>query len=242
MLDRQLLGLQGLACIQGEPKANKSTLALQIALENLQLGNPVYIYDKENGEATLGRRLLCALAKMSPSTLGRLSTEDLEKLRLEKDRLPLFVCHENLNFEELAGEVEKVIASYPSSRTLLIVDSIQALTGKTETKRHAIDEWLHNFDALKLKHPHKLVTLLISEKNRSSYGIATKAGGKESGTIEYKCEQVFDMRVDEESGLINFDCVANRHGINNIHTKLEPVYDQTGKGFTFTLKEVGIDL
>jgi len=185
---------------------------------------------------------LCGLAGVSPTTLSRMSSEDLEELRIAKENLPLYVCHDVVDFDVLQVEVEKVINQHPGKRTLLIIDSIQALPGDADSKRYNIDNWLVKFDSLKLKHKHQLVTLLISEKNRSSYGQATKAGGKESGTIEYKCEQLFDMRVDPESGLIHFECVANRHGLSNIKTQLAPAYDKSGNGFTFLLKETGIDI
>lgn len=238
-LDRQLLGLQGMAVFQGETKVHKSTLAWQVALRSAHRGIPAYVLDRENGAVVVGQRVLCTYGQVGIDLLPKLPAQELESLHERVQSLPLFVTHEMLTFEHLKEEVEEVLEHYPKQQMLLVVDSLQSVVGMVENRRSAIDAWLVQLDELQLKYQPRLTILVISEKNRGAYGEASISGGKESGTIEYKCSSLFNLSLGE-GGLVNMKCLANRHGSKDIFTRLKPVFNKGG--FTFTLKEAGLDL
>ena len=77
----------------------------------------------------------------------------------------------------------------------------------------ALQQWLEGLDQLKLDFEGNLVILMTSEKSRGKYEVASKEGGKGTGAIEFKCEQLLDMRTMPGGRVIAIQLVKNRDGI-----------------------------
>ena len=234
-IDRQLLGLAGFVGIIGEPKACKSTLALQIAAHNACEGNPVYFIDQENGRARLARRLLCLLTGSTWSEIkfmDRLS-ETYEKL----SRLPLYFHFGSVDISDVTVAVDAMIEAHPGKRAIVVVDSLQGVARNLADMRISIDQWLLDLDGLKLKHDGLLTVIIICEKKRGAYGMASIDAAKESGRIEYKLEQQLDLR--NQNGQIILECTLNRDGPKGMHVSLTKVLKNPANenSFTFQLAE-----
>lgn len=234
-LDSQLLGLAGFVGIIGEPKACKSTLALQIAAYNASQGNPVYFIDQENGKTRLSHRLLCHLHNLSWGELKQASNAG--ELYKQLSQLPLHCHFGKVDMENIEFAVDNMLQMYKNKRALLVVDSLQSVARNLSDLRMSIDQWLLDLDALKLKHDGQLTIIIICEKRRGAYGVATADSAKESGRIEYKIEQQLDLR--NQDGQIIIECTLNRDGPKGVQVPLVKVLKNPANehSFTFRLRE-----
>lgn len=230
-----LYSVTGFVGLLGEPEACKSVLALQIALFNAYKGSAVYFVDMELGEELFLQRLACSASSKCWASWKKLSDKEFkDAFRRLSDQLPIFVNHHDHSLERVISEVEELCEQ--EERVLLVLDSLQAVTGNNETMRTAIDSWLEALDQLKMRYRKKLTILTTVEKKRGSYGTANKEGGKESGRIEYKLEQQFDLRVNPESGSITVECTKNRHGPKHGAVVLHKFFEnQDPTSFVFKL-------
>jgi hypothetical protein len=237
-LDKHL-GLKGLVGIVGEPKTCKSTFALQVALHNVRQGNPVLWVDRENGEHESTDRVMASYYHKSLKTLEETPAEEYDKLYKGLNKLPLYYCNENIEFDSLKEDIDLMIAMHPDKHAVLVIDSLQSLKKNLQDIRLSIDEWLLHLDDIKLKYEDRITIFFICEKRRGTYGEATIDSGKESGRIEYKVSQQLDFRYDRESGDTILECTLNRHGPRGFRVRLQPVLDNPNEpeSFLFQLKE-----
>lgn len=229
-LDKGLLGLRGIVGILGSPGTCKSTLALQIAANHADRYGPVIYYDRENGKERLRSRLACNIGNQFEAKLQ--ATQGGEKETQEAVRkLPILVF-----YQQSQEEVEEAIKTLlqENKNVMLVVDSLQAMPMIAEDKRYSIDAWLQYLDTLKLKYEGKLTTVVTSEKNRGFYKDSDLGGGKESGSIEYKCEIQLDLveRDDEIQLTIN----KNRDGPKGGVVRLERCLANPNDPFSFSFK------
>lgn len=210
-LDAQVLGLCGIVGIQGEPGACKSTLALQIAMHNVAAGVPVLMVDRENGAIRLRRRMLCNLFGVSSKMVDAASEAQFVKWYEEVKEFPFYVDTDPCQLEDVRAYLEEMRQIYEGP-LLMIVDSLQALPKGDMEERIALQHWLEGLDQLKLDYKGDLTIIVTSEKKRGAYGEAAKDAGKGTNAIEYKCELLFDIRSDKNTGLLFLDLVKNRDG------------------------------
>ncbi len=89
--DEKTGGLRGITVLGGPPKVNKSTFALNIALNVSETGIPVLYYDLENGEGVLQERVFCRYGQIDPEEIqrGRLTLDhkECQAVEYEKDVL-----------------------------------------------------------------------------------------------------------------------------------------------------------
>lgn len=231
-LDKQLLGLAGFFAILGEPKACKSTFAMQLAIYNAKIGNPVFFIDQENGKQRLTERILCNLHGESWS-----SVRGMDRLR-EKHQalseLPLYMQFGQINMDEIRSSVEEMLRLHPGKRGLVIVDSLQSVARNLADLRMSVDQWLLDLDAMKLQYDGQLSIGVICEKRRGTYGEASVDAAKESGRIEYKVEQQLDMRNTGEQIII--ECTLNRDGPRGMKVPLRKALKDGNNEHSFTFK------
>lgn len=214
-IDRKIIGLPGFVTVQGEPKSYKSTFALNIALNNAKKGNPVLWVDRENGLQRTRLRMICNLAQVTSGAIKSNKMTDEEDERYceaveELNELPFYYL-DTINSEEME-EILEAIGKRHRRPVLLVVDSLQSLVSDFKDRRASVDYWVFWFNDLKKKYETKLTVLVISEKNRSSYGMASKSGAKESGGIEYKSEMVLDLYRRGNDPEVKIECTYNRDG------------------------------
>jgi len=233
-LDNQLKGLAGFVGIIGEPKACKSTLALQIAAYNASQGNSVLFVDQENGKMRLSQRLLCNLHGISMGQLRQL--RNVGELYEQLSQLPLHFHFGKVDIETIDYAIDSLMMQNKGKPVLLIVDSLQAVARNVEI-RTSIDQWLLDLDTLKLKYDGQLTIIVISEKRRGAYGVASVDSAKDSGRVEYKVEQLLDLRNQE--GQIIIECTVNRDGPKGAKVPLNKELQdpENEHSFTFTLNE-----
>jgi hypothetical protein len=232
--------MQGFVGILGEPEACKSVLALQIGIHNAVKGNLVYFVDKELGEDLFLQRLLCsASARCWESWLGLSDREFVEAYCRAVEKVPMLVNHYDTSFETVRNEVEYLCEiSKHGQKVLLILDSLQAVCGTSEKMRTGIDLWLEGLDELKMKWRDTLTIITTVEKRRGTYGEATKDAGKESGRIEYKLEQQFDLRASADNQAVIVECTKNRHGPKQGRVVFRKLFEsESPTSFIFKLGE-----
>ena len=133
-----------------------------------------------------------------------------------------------------------------TGKVMLVVDSLQAMPTLNDNKRYSIDQWLNGLDRIKLNHEQNLVILTPVEKRKGAYDSMGLDGGKESGSIEYKSEMVFnlskpkDMETGRPTGFINLTCLKDRDGPSNYIVTLKPtlVIPHDKGSFCYRLEEV----
>lgn len=234
--------LQGFVGLLGEPEACKSVLALQIGIYNAVKGNLVYFVDKELGDDLFTQRLLCAASARSWDTWKALSDgKFVQAYESTVSKVPLYVNHYDTSLETVLKEVTILCESAtPGQKVILILDSLQAVCGTQETMRTGIDGWLEALDRLKMKWRDVLTIVTTVEKRRGTYGEATKDAGKESGRIEYKLEQQFDLRASADNQAIMVACTKNRHGPKDRQVVLRKMFEnKSATSFIFKLGEDG---
>ena len=180
-------GVYGLWLIGGEPAAGKSTLALQISL-SVGRRRPVLYYDFEQGTGVIKWHVHKAL--------GGDATNIQEATR------QLYIRH---SVGSLEADLDML-----AEPCLIVVDSIQKVASSVTFRRESLDQWVHKFEALK-KYGHHII--LVSEKNRGTYGNASLQGYKETGELEYAADTAFDMIKPDETdgGRVDLYITKNRH-------------------------------
>lgn len=181
-------GLFGMWAIAGEPAVGKSTLAIQVALHVAQT-MPVVYYDFENGVQVMLHRIGAALGSV-------------DKLK---------AATKNLYMRDSIRWIEQDLAQFPAP-ALIVVDSIQKVPTSINERRASLDKWIHRLEALKKRGYH---VLILSEKDRGSYGEASMRGFKESGEIEYSAD--LGVQLLDGDGTVELHIVKNRHRPNKGH-------------------------
>jgi hypothetical protein len=181
-------GIFGLWVIGGEPKAGKSTLALQLALTASKNHRPVLYYDFELGKSVLKWHIEQALG----------GDKDL----IARATKRLFVRNSIHTLEQDLDAVKEPC--------LVVVDSIQKIGSSVQFRRESIDQWVHKLEALKKRGHH---VIMVSEVNRATYGEPSGSGFKESGEIEYSADTAFCLTLPDEqnAGVVDLHILYNRH-------------------------------
>lgn len=231
-LDKQLLGLAGFFAILGEPKSCKSTFAMQLALYNAKIGNPVFFIDQENGKQRLSERILCHLHNETWSSVRQM--QGLGEKYQGLSKLPLYMNFGKIEMTEIEAAVDEMLRLHPGKRGLVIVDSLQSVARNLADLRMSVDQWLLDLDAMKLKYDGNLSIGIICEKRRGTYGEAQVDAAKESGRIEYKVEQQLDMRNTGDQIII--ECTLNRDGPRGMKVPLRKALKDSDNEHSFTFK------
>lgn len=236
-LDQEVLGLTGIVGIQGAPGSCKSTLAMQVASYNASKGTPVLFVDRENGKHRFKDRLISQLFQIPPKAVKEASDESARRFYDRLTALDLYVDTEPCNSEAIRGYLEEMWTSYKKPM-LLVVDSLQSMPKDGPDERLSLQKWLEELDQMKLDYVDKLTIIMTSEKSRGKYKEGTNDGGKGTGSIEYKCELLFDIRLDESSGLLFLDLVKNRDGATfQNHALAKVMASADPNSFTFRLED-----
>lgn len=236
-LDSNVLGLTGIVGIQGSPGSCKSTLAMQIASYNASRGTPVLFIDRENGKHRFKDRLISQLFSIPPKAVKDASDDNARRFYDKLTALDLYVDTEPCSSDAIRQYLAEMYELY-NKPILLVVDSLQSLPKTEQDERMSLQKWLEDLDQLKLDYVDKLTILMTSEKSRGKYKEGTNDGGKGTGSIEYKCELLFDVRFDEGSGLLFLDLVKNRDGATFQNHALRKVMASSDpNSFTFRLED-----
>jgi replicative DNA helicase len=240
-LDANVLGLTGIVGIQGAPGSCKSTLAMQIASFNASRGTPVLFVDRENGKHRFKDRLISQLFNIAPKAVRDASDTKAREFYDRLTALDLYVDTEPCNVEIIREYLRDMHELYRKPM-LLVVDSLQSMPKAPGLdERLGLQKWLEDLDQLKLDYVDKLTILMTSEKSRGKYKEGTNEGGKGTGSIEYKCELLFDMRCDPKSGFLFVDLVKNRDGATFQNHALGKVMASQQDPFSFTFRLEDID-
>lgn len=182
-------GLFGLWAIGGEPGLGKTTLCWQLALIAART-IPVLYYDLDGtGEGALLRW-----------------TWDICQGSRRKAGAALSRVHLRDSIRTLDADLGTLGGS-----GLVVCDSFQTLPTLTNHRRNSLDDWLTRFKGI-VKQGHTV--LLVSEKNRASYGRAAGlADFKETAELEYAVSMGAHLTGDplDEDEPIAFSIVKNRH-------------------------------
>jgi len=147
-----------------------------------------------------------------------------------------------LSLESVQDLVLALADGFADKPLLLLVDSLQALPMGDFEQRAGLEFWLNGLDQLKLVLNGRLTIIAVSEKNRSSYEEARISGGKGSGNIEYKGEQLLDMRQGSDENTFILEVLKNRDYTCGVPIYLAKVFERgVSNGFLFKLEETYAD-
>lgn len=237
-LDTYLLGLGGMVNIQGETSSCKSVLGLQIAYHNLQHGVPCLMVDKENGDGRIITRMLCQANRISERQLKQASKEDQIEYKRKIDTLPIHLHTEPIaKLEDLAERIEDVWNEYQRP-FIVLFDSIQAADFIADDPRINLERWVYFLDRLKVEYSGKLTIIIISEKNRMSYGMQGTGGGKGSNVVDYKPETILDIKWNEVDDTFLVKVSKHRDGLKGAQFSLRKVFSDpnNNRSFCFMLE------
>lgn len=222
-MDRKIIGLPGLVTFMGEPKCCKSTAVMSIALNKAIEGHPVIYMDKENGMQRARMRMICYLAGITRgAVLGELLGDEVQRYNKAATllkSLPICYLIENISAETLEATIKEAGKVYRKN-VVVVVDSLQKIITDFKDRRASVDYWVFLFNELKQRYENWVTIIVVSEKNRSEYGTASKSGGKESGGIEYTSELVLDLYPSKDKSSIIIECTYNRDGPTGVLSKL----------------------
>jgi KaiC/GvpD/RAD55 family RecA-like ATPase len=239
-LDSYLLGLGGVTVIQGDTGTNKSTLMLQIALNQLMQGHPALIIDRENGQGRLRSRLTCQLNGISETDLLVGTREQRLVWVKPVTKLPFYIYTESVSdFVILETRIKEMADLYPEKPLLLIIDSLQALVPVNEDQRVSLEKWLYWADGMKVQYDGRLTILATSEVRRAAYEVKEAIGrAKGTNAVEYKAEVLLNLKEVPDTGEIKVEVAKNRDNIKGATIKLRKVFadPNNNRSFTFCLE------
>lgn len=238
-IDGYLQGLGGLVNIQGETSSCKSALALQIAHYNLRQGVPCVMLDKENGEGRVIDRMVCQANLTYFDKIHQASDSDIAGLLAPVEQLPLHLHIEEIpSTEAVAANVAECWERYRRP-FLLLVDSVQAMDRLSEDQRVSLETWVYFLDRLKVEYAGRLTVMIVSEKNRTSYGQQGVGGGKGSNVLDYKPETVLDIKWNDTDDSFTLKVSKHRDGQRGASFDLEKHQVEAGnpRSFCFRLRE-----
>ncbi len=223
-MDEKLISIPAFTMIMGEPKTCKSTMAMQILLNKALEGYPCLLIDQENGLFRTRYRMLCQLGQIPDSEMKSATLKGAEPASYSEavsllTKLPIDYMPPAITLELLEQHIKQTAKAH-KKRVLVVVDSIQSLVTNLADRRHSVDSWVFGINNMKNALDGWVTFIVVSEKNRGSYGKASKSGAKESGGLEYKAEMVLDMYPSKQGDEIFVNCNYNRDGETGIVTVL----------------------
>jgi KaiC/GvpD/RAD55 family RecA-like ATPase len=243
IIDDYLLGLGGMVNIQGETSSCKSVLGLQIAHHNLRKGIPCLMVDKENGDGRVITRMLCQANRVSDKQLKHATDAEKQQYKATVDDLPIHLHTEPIfKLEELAERIEDVWNEYQRP-FIVLFDSIQAADFVSDDPRINLERWVYFLDRLKVEYAGKLTVIIISEKNRVSYGQQGTGGGKGSNVVDYKPETILDIKWNEADDTFTVKVSKHRDGVKGAAFVLKKVFSDpnNNRSFCFLLEAAAIE-
>lgn len=240
--DRTFGGLRGVVCLVGEPKACKSTFALQIAVHNAKLGNQVLYIDRENGQQPMLVRFTAHVCGMTEQRLLRASDDERADAYRRLSELPIALwTHGDFTPEDIEARIALMLETTPKDGNVVVVlDSLHKLPMIADNMRTSIDAWVMFLDKLKRDNDGRLTVITTCEKRRGTYGEPARDAAKESGRIEYTAEQLYDLMKLPDSYDIQITGTTSRWGNEGGKVFVEKVF-KPGSGFVYALKEAVCD-
>lgn len=242
-IDKELLGLGGLVSIQGETSSCKSVLGLQIAHYNLKKGTPCLMVDKENGEGRVLARMICQANGISEEQLKNADAEAQKAYRASVDGLEMHLHTEPIQqLQEFEERVRECWELYKRP-FLVLYDSIQASDRMTDDQRVSLENWVYFLDRIKVEYQSRITIIMISEKNRSSYGTQGTGGGKGSNVVDYKPETVLDIKWNPDDDTFTLHVSKHRDGPRGQTFLLQKVFSDANnkRSFCYLLEQAAYE-
>ena len=220
-LDRSTLGLRGLSVVGGIPGQGKSSIALQMGCEIARLeGVPVLFYALEMSKWDLYFKAISRLSKLDYVTLkigslinGKrglgLSENDLDKLNKATtefmqfaDRIKIIdrsVC-KDISLAYVKLHIQQALREFKADQIFVVIDHLQIFPcdkkGLDDMKSR-LDYLVAEFKAI--TEQYNATILLVSEKNRQSYGREDLSAYMGSAGIEYGVDLAMLLFEDSEA-------------------------------------------
>lgn len=242
-IDSYILGLGGLVSIQGETSSCKSALGLQIVHYNLARGTPCLMVDKENGEGRILARLICQRNLISEEQLRQAAPEQQKQYWSEIDSYPMHLHTEPIERLQVFEERVRECWDMYQKPFLVLYDSIQASDKMTDDQRVNLENWVYFLDRLKVEYQSRITIIMISEKNRMSYGAQGTGGGKGSNVVDYKPETIFDIKWNETDDTFALKIAKHRDGPRGHTVHLQKVFSdaQNKRSFCYLLEQAAFE-
>lgn len=204
--------------IGAAPGYGKSALVHQIAIQACLWGIPVVHLDLEHSNQFLLLRLLSCMSKMSIENVrDRIMSGVLEIPERLRDYRILRRDTPQGMITPVDIQREISILSHEERNVLVVIDSIQKLPYlQGANRRESVDVWIREIEHIKNTFPVTIVC--ISELSRGEGGAKNYdephlGALKESGDLEYSCEQVLFLSPASKTSDVYFIRVPkNRYG------------------------------
>lgn len=205
-LDEKLGGLKNgdLIIIAARPAMGKSTLAVQIAHNVAEEGKAALVLSQEMSYQQLADRLIASAgrASMTGITTGNISGDDWDKVTVGVGKLtdiPLYLDDQgSLSIADVCSKARLIKRKHGLS--LLVVDYLQLMSGKSDNRNAAIEEISRGLKSLakELHIPVIALSQLSRECEKRQNKRPMLADLRDSGAIEQDADVVMFIYRDEE--------------------------------------------
>ena len=219
-LDEATLGLDGLIVLSGKSGGGKTSLAIQLAYQILEIEKaPVIIYSLEMGKRQVLARLLAQTAKIEERNIHRagrakdtndyLTKSDYEKLNTKKEYLKqvadrLYIIDRAdgvISFDSIREQLKLIKALHRSDKAFVVVDHLQVFNVDRQQSYYADQIGKETAIINGFKEVQELTgatILLISQENKSKVNSGEMTAVKGSSDIVYLADMVMQIVSDKE--------------------------------------------
>lgn len=219
-LDDATLGLDGLIVLSGKSGGGKTSLAIQLAYQILELENaPVIIYSLEMGKRQVLARLLAQTAKIEERNIHRagktnsvndyLSKSDYEKLANKREYLKkiggkLYIIDRAdglLSFDAIKEQLKLIKALHKTDKAFVVVDHLQVFNVNREQSYYADQIGKETAIINGFKDIQELTgatILLLSQENKSKVNSGEMTAVKGTSDIVYLADMVMQIVSKDE--------------------------------------------
>jgi replicative DNA helicase len=204
--------------LAGRPGGGKTTLALQIALNNLFQGIPVRIHSLEMSPEQLIAKMVANRSgvDMNRARDGFLTEEDFQKMEQARAWLtdkPLFIAHTHTTtVDKIAAQHRRDIAKH--GNTLCIIDYLQLIKSlnRQASREQQVAEMSRDLKCLFKDTQTQGITLSQMNRNTDETAEPKLSDLRESGSIEQDADTVMFIYKHTDPTKRNLKVAKNRHG------------------------------
>ena len=204
--------------LAGRPGGGKTTLALQIALNNLFQGIPVRIHSLEMSPEQLIAKMVANRSgvDMNRARDGFLTEEDFQKMEQARAWLtdkPLFIAHTHTTtVDKIASQHRRDIAKH--GNTLCIIDYLQLIKSlnRQASREQQVAEMSRDLKCLFKDTQTQGITLSQMNRNTDETAEPKLSDLRESGSIEQDADTVMFIYKHTDPTKRNLKVAKNRHG------------------------------
>lgn len=222
ILSKKIWGLQKgrMTVVGARPSQGKSSFVGQLAYDIASQGKEVLFLSLEMSKEEMVERLFCNLMQVNNINF----IKDFERYEHWYFKFMKKIEGMPLVFSDCLGkdwdEIDKMLSEMSLKPQVVILDYINAISGRKRTKKESVDDYILHFREMAVRHNYAGV--LCAQINRDSDKSSDKKPKiwqlKETGTLEEHADVVIllywpDREENKEYYIYDVDIAKNRRGL-----------------------------